>query len=66
MVEELGGVTAIMEDLQPPVSVADFVRNYFGFKSEFKGWIVLVLCGFCMLWFATTFVALRYVKWQNR
>ena len=66
VIEEFGDVDSPLEGYDPPMTVSEFVRNYWGYKSEFKGWIVLILCAFSGLWFATAFTALRFVKWQNR
>lgn len=48
------------------MSVATFVRQYFGFEHSFLGYAALVLCGFIIVFRVAAVLALRYINWQKR
>jgi ABC-type multidrug transport system permease subunit len=66
IVGELGESQQLMVDQSPPVSVAQFVRDYFGYKTSFMGYTALILAAFCAFFFAASTTALARIKWQNR
>lgn len=48
------------------VSVADFVRAYFGFRHDFLGWTVLLLIAFVVAFRLIAIWALAYLNFQKR
>lgn len=47
-------------------SVSAFIESFFGYRYSFRGYLVLFLLGFCLLFFAGCLYSLARIRWQKR
>ena len=47
-------------------TVAAYVRDQFGFRYDMRGWIVLILVGFILVFRVATITALKKLTFQKR
>lgn len=59
-----GEVTLACNAAQVPVR--QFVEDYFGFQYSMRGWAVLILVGFVLVFRMACIVALRKLNFQKR
>jgi len=50
----------------PQTTVAAYVRDQFGFHYDMRGWIVLILVGFILVFRLATIIALKKLTFQKR
>lgn len=68
IVSQLGDVGTLMTvgpDM-PEVAVDQYLRDYFGYKHDFIGWVALILIGYGLTFAVIAVFALQFLKFQKR
>jgi len=68
VVDQLGGDPSAMVSgiLGPPTSVPDYMNSVFGYEYSFRGWCVLILLAYVLVFRLISILSQRYVSYLKR
>lgn len=46
--------------------MSEFIEYYFGYKTSMKGWTILIMLAYGLLFVFTSTICLKKLNWQKR